>query len=73
MKLQYEDGKSTDTSRHFELMRSHCDGEVWGLDILGDSIYTTGDDNEMFEWSMSNHKCVKATPLLSQMDESLFK
>lgn len=27
------------------VMQSHSDGEVWGLDLAGDKVLTTGDDN----------------------------
>lgn len=32
------------------LHQSHNSGEVWGLDIYGDNVYTTGDDNQVICW-----------------------
>lgn len=39
-----------------EVMRSHSDGEAWGLDISGDNIITSGDDNKIYTWSLKNRK-----------------
>jgi WD40 repeat protein len=40
------------------VMESHSDGEVWGLSIPNDDlILTTGDDNQVKAWSVSQRKC----------------
>ena len=38
------------------VMKGHHDGELWGLDISDDTIVTTGDDNKLMSWSISNRK-----------------
>jgi len=42
------------------LMRSHSEGELWGLDIcpLTGYIVTTCDDNRVLVWDPVNRKCV---------------
>lgn len=32
-------------------VQSHNDGEVWGLDVDNASVWTTGDDNQVIQWS----------------------
>lgn len=40
-----------------EIMHSHFDGEVWGLDVSQyPSIYTSCDDNQVCCWDASNRK-----------------
>jgi len=39
-------------------MQSHNDGEVWGLDMDANSIYTTGDDNQVKKWDPFSRKCI---------------
>jgi WD40 repeat protein len=40
-------------------MESHSDGEVWGLSIANqDTLLTSGDDNQLKAWSVSQKKCV---------------
>jgi WD40 repeat protein len=42
-----------------EIMKSHCDGEAWGLGILdGNNFVTSGDDNQIFAWSIKDRKAV---------------
>lgn len=37
------------------LMKSHSEGEAWGLDLLGDGrIITSGDDNKVMVWSIED-------------------
>ena len=40
-------------------MESHNDGEVWGLDIDENFVYTSGDDNQVKKWDPSSRKCVE--------------
>lgn len=40
------------------LMQSHNDGEVWGLDMDADFIYTSGDDNQVKKWDPNSRTCV---------------
>lgn len=47
-----------DSGEQRTLMESHNDGEVWGLDIESDFVYTTGDDNQVKKWDPASRKCV---------------
>jgi len=39
------------------LMKSHHEGELWGLDVTGEeTIITTGDDNKIMLWSAKERK-----------------
>jgi WD40 repeat protein len=38
------------------VMKGHHDGEIWGLDICDDTVYTSCDDNKLMTWSISNKK-----------------
>lgn len=41
------------------LMKSHNDGETWGLDFVGDGrIVTSGDDNKVMVWSIDERTCL---------------
>lgn len=40
-------------------MDSHCEGEVWGLAVVDDDhVVTSGDDNMLKVWNISQRKCV---------------
>ena len=40
-----------------EIMRSHSDGEAWGLDIHSNgTIVSSGDDNNLYSWSIKDRK-----------------
>lgn len=40
-------------------MESHSDGEVWGLAVVNeDLLVTSGDDNKLKTWSISQRKCI---------------
>mmetsp|Transcript_1023 Transcript_1023/g.1018 ORF Transcript_1023/g.1018 Transcript_1023/m.1018 type:complete len:325 (+) Transcript_1023:1231-2205(+) len=40
-----------------DLMRSHSDGEAWGLDINSNgTIVSSGDDNKIYTWSIKDRK-----------------
>ena len=40
-------------------MQSHSDGEVWGLAVIdSDTVLTSGDDNQIRVWSVSNRQAV---------------
>jgi microtubule-associated protein-like 1/2 len=42
-----------------EIMKSHCDGEAWGLGIVDDDCFvTSGDDNQLFTWSIKDRKAI---------------
>ena len=48
------------------VMRSHCDGEVWGLDVHPTSpnlIISTGDDNKTMLWDVNNRLCLRTGTL----------
>lgn len=38
------------------VMKSHHDGEVWGLDIAGDHVITSCDDNKIMVWDPKARK-----------------
>ena len=47
------------TSERATIMESHSDGEVWGLSVVNqDTVLTSGDDNQLKGWSVSQRKCV---------------
>jgi WD40 repeat protein len=47
------------TSEKSEIMQSHSDGEVWGLSVVNqDTLLTSGDDNQLKAWSVSQRRCV---------------
>jgi WD40 repeat protein len=52
------------------VMQSHSDGEVWGLDLAGDKVLTTGDDNQVKVWDTNTRKCI-ATAQVSATAKSL--
>jgi WD40 repeat protein len=47
-----------------DLMKSHSDGEVWGLDVGMDGqnpiVVTTGDDNTLKVWDPVNRVCLRS-------------
>lgn len=47
-----------ETDEQRTLMESHNDGEVWGLDLDSDHVYTTGDDNQVKKWDPATRKCL---------------
>lgn len=41
-----------------EIMKSHDEGEVWGLEVTNSGdIFTTGDDNKLMWWNANEKKC----------------
>ena len=52
-------------NRELTIMRTHCDGEVWGLAFNENTVYTTGDDNLLMEWDVEEKMCTMSTPLMS--------
>jgi WD40 repeat protein len=41
------------------IMESHSEGEVWGLALASDDVVvTSGDDNKIKAWSVSQRKCI---------------
>lgn len=43
------------------------------MDTYQDTIFTTGDDNCLYEWSIDNRKCTKHTELLTTQEYSRYK
>ena len=41
------------------MMESHSDGEVWGLVQKEDLIVSSGDDNKIKVWSVTEKKCIR--------------
>lgn len=39
-------------------MQSHSAGEVWGLDMDANTVYTTGDDNQVKRWDPNSRRCL---------------
>lgn len=40
-------------------MKSHSDGEVWGLDIHSDTVWTSADDNKVMQWDPATRTHLK--------------
>jgi WD40 repeat protein len=38
------------------VMKGHHDGEIWGLDVMGEDIVTSCDDNKVMIWNVPTHK-----------------
>lgn len=50
-----------------EIMTSHDEGEVWGLEVLEDGkILTTGDDNKLMLWNSKERKNMGVYPINDQ-------
>ena len=55
-----------ETGEKRAIMESHSDGEVWGLAVVdSDTVITSGDDNQIKAWSVSERKC-KQTAIVSE-------
>ena len=62
--FRFKEGvKKLDPTKQQIIMRTHCDGEVWGLDIRNNQAYTTGDDNWLFKWDLEKRVCTNAVEL----------
>jgi hypothetical protein len=48
-------------------------GEIWGLEIKDDIIYTAGDDNQVNEWSIVKHTLLKAGQLMTDAELKTYK
>jgi len=49
-----------DIDKRKEIMHSHNDGEVWGLDKVDDNcVVTSGDDNQVIIWDVEQRKRAK--------------
>lgn len=54
-----------------EIMVSHSSGETWGLDIVDDNTFvTSGDDNQLFAWSIKNRKSTQAAEICDEDAQS---
>jgi hypothetical protein len=48
-------------------MKSHCDGEAWGLGITEEDCFvTSGDDNQIFSWSIKDRKVIATSELCDE-------
>jgi len=52
-----------------EIMSSHHDGEVWGLDHQGDKVITSGDDNQVICWDTTK-RCKTSKVIVSDEKRS---
>ncbi len=52
MKYSFDEGTKTSVSKGLTVLRSHHDGEVWGLAYHNGNIFTVGDDNLLMEWDI---------------------
>jgi len=53
-------------------MHSHCEGEVWGLDVTsgGSGILTSGDDNQVIFWDIDQRRRVKSVKVSDRKESS---
>jgi WD40 repeat protein len=54
----------SDGSGRNDVMKSHDNGEVWGLAMFGDSVITSADDNKVMVWNpdtRKNEKCFQVS------------
>jgi len=50
-----------DTDEREEIMHSHNEGEVWGLDHIPETaVITSGDDNQVIFWDFNNRRKFKS-------------
>jgi len=54
-----------------EIIASHCMGELWGLDLTGKNVITTGDDNQIIVWDSSNRVKVKSSVIDQKPGEKI--
>jgi hypothetical protein len=49
---------NTGTDQKQAIMKSHSDGEIWGLSVPNDDlVLTSADDNQIMAWSTKQRKC----------------
>lgn len=48
-------------------IQGHNSGEIWGLDMEGGYVFTSGDDNQVKQWDPVTRKCVN-TADVNQVD-----
>lgn len=61
----HENGTNTD------IMKSHSDGEVWGLDQCADgTVVTSGDDNKVMFWDPNTRKHCKTVKVTDRREKS---
>ena len=59
---------SISTNEKVSIMESHSDGEVWGLSLANqDTVLTSGDDNQLKAWSVSQRKCISRGTISSEV------
>lgn len=51
----------------------HHDGEVWGLAITDDLVYTSGDDNKLIAWNFKKCKAEAVAPICERPGEKAGK
>ena len=54
---------NAETEEQTTYVQSHNDGEVWGLSIVGNNIYTTGDDNQIKVWDITSRTCTTSAAI----------
>ena len=51
--------KDLECNENETINRSHHDGQIWGLEYIPDKyVLTTGDDNKIMLWDLSNYDCI---------------
>jgi len=51
----------------------HHDGEVWGLAVTDNMVYTSGDDNKLIAWNYKNCKAEVVAPISERPGEKTGK
>lgn len=60
-----------DNGTNNDIMKSHSDGEVWGLDSCADgTIITSGDDNKVMMWNPDTRKHMKTVKVTDRREKS---
>jgi len=59
--LEFKDVMTGDSPNESCLMKSHFEGEVWGLDVIADQnkVITSGDDNQFIVYDYSTRTFIK--------------
>jgi WD40 repeat protein len=53
------------------VMKSHHDGETWGLEMTADGMITSGDDNKIMVWNVATRKNVGSYEINSKAGQKV--